>query len=349
MHKMMRVLAVAVAAACSMACAAAPKSPAASPAPAWVVDARASYPEAKYLSAVGYSKTRAEAETKAMSALISVFGQSVKSDSTAVQHYSQAVKDGSIKVDKSFEVQDTVNASFEYRLILGAEIKEAWYDGKDTYYALAAMDKAKSSLAYGRLIEENQGTIKELTSVAEADKYSLDAYRRYSLAADIADVNGQFVNILSVISPGAAATVDAKTGDRLRAERLKIAQNLAFSVSVSGDREDRIKSAVAAVITQAGFKTGEDAVARYAVEAKLGISEVVLKGNDNKFSRYVLDVQVRDRKTDAILVPFSDNGRSGQATQAEADSRALRSAEAAVKEKLGAAFADYLATYAATK
>jgi hypothetical protein len=347
MHKVTKSLVVAIAIASSLACAAAPKSPAAGPAPGWVLNPRETYPEAKYLAAVGNGPSRSEAETKAMSSLISVFGQSVTSSSTAVQHYSQAVKDGSIKVDKDFAVDETVNASFEYKLILGAEIKEAWYDGKSTYYALATMDKAKSSLAYNQLVGKNGETIKELTSVPEADKYSLEAFRRYSLAADIADVNGQFVNILSVLSPGAAAAAEAKTGDKLRAEQLKIAQNLTFSVSVAGDRDDRIKTAISQVLAKSGFKMGEAATSRYAVAAKMDLSEVVLKGNDNKFARYVLDVQIKDIKTDAVLVPFSDNGRSGQATFAEAESRALRSAESAIKEKLGKAFAEYLATYTA--
>jgi hypothetical protein len=347
MYKVAKSVATILAMAIAISCAAAPKAPATSAAPGWVVDPRASYPEATYLSAVGYSGSRADAETKAMSSLISVFGQSVKSSSTAVQHYSQAVKDGSIKVDKDFSVEDTVNASFEYKLILGAEIKEAWYDGKSTYYALAAMDKAKSSLAYNRLIAKNEETIKELTSIPESDINSLDAFRRYSLAADVADVNGQFVNILSVLSPGAAANVDAKTGDKLRAEQMKIAQNLAFSVSVAGDRDDRIKTAISSIFAKSGFKMGDAGSARYAAVAKLELSEVVLKGNDNKFARYVVDVQIQDSKTGAVLVPFSDNGRSGQATLAEAENRALRSAESAIKDKLGQAFADYLASYTA--
>jgi hypothetical protein len=309
-------------------------------APAWVLNPKESYPESKYVAAVGYAPSRADAEKKAMSALISVFGQSVSAKSTAIQHYSQAVKDGSIKVDKDFQVTDSVDASFEYKLILGAEIKEAWYDGKDTYYALALMDKLKSSLAYSQMIEKNDATIAELTSGSGG----LDAYRRYSLAIDIAEVNGQFVNILSVLSPAAAADSGRKTADALRAEQLKIAQGVAFRVSAAGDRDDRIKSAIAAVATAQGFKAGGDDSSRYAIEAKISLSEVTLKGNDNKFSRYVLDIQVKDG--DAVLVPFSDNGRSGQATLAEAENRALRTAEAAVKDKFQAAFVEYLTTYA---
>jgi hypothetical protein len=342
MLKVTRLIAVVLVAASAFPCASSPNTTAA---PAWVLNPRDSYPEAKFLAAVGNGPSRAEAESKAMAALISVFGQSVTSSSIAVQHYAQAAKNGDIAVDKSFSSNDTVNASFEYKLILGAEIKEAWYDGKSAYYALAAMDKLKSSLAYSQMLEKDGATIEELTSVPEADRNSLETFRRYALAADIADVDGQFVNILSVLSPGAAVASDAKTGTALRAEQLKIAQNLTFSVTVSGDQGDRIKTAIASVITGAGFKIDDPSASRYAVVAKITISEITLQGNDNKFARYVLDVQIKDSKSGTVLIPFSDNGRSGQATLAEAENRALRSAETAIKEKLGKAFVDYLATY----
>jgi hypothetical protein len=347
MLKVTRLIAVVLVAASAFSCASGPKAANAKTAatPAWVLSPRDSYPESQFLAAVGSGPSRAEAASKAMAALISVFGQSVTSSSTAMQHYAQAAKNGDITVDKSFSVNDTVNASFEYKLILGAEIKETWYDGKSAYYALAAMDKLKSSLAYSQMLEKDSATIEELTSVPEADRNSLETFRRYALAADIADVDGQFVNILSVLSPGAAAASDAKTGATLRAEQMKIGQNLAFSVTVSGDQGDRIKSAIASVITGAGFKTGDPSDSRYAVQAKIDISEITLQGNDNKFARYVLDVQIKDSKSDTVLIPFSDNGRSGQATLAEAENRALRSAETAIKEKLGKAFTDYLATY----
>jgi hypothetical protein len=342
MLKITRLIAAVFIAASAFPCAASPTTTAA---PTWVLNPRDSYPESKYVAAVGSGPSRAEAESKAMAALISVFGQSVTSSSIAVQHYSQAAKNGDIAVDKSFSANDTVNASFEYKLILGAEIKEAWYDGKSAYYALAAMDKLKSSLAYSQILEKDSATIEELISVPEADKNSLDTFRRYALAADIADVDGQFVNILSVLSPGAAVASDAKTGAALRAEQMKIGQNLAFSVTVSGDRDDRIKSAIASVITGAGFKIDTTSASRYAVDAKITISEITLQGNDNKFARYVLDVQIKDSKSGTVLIPFSANDRSGQATLAEAENRALRSAESAVKIKMGKTFTDYLATY----
>jgi hypothetical protein len=344
---MTRLGTVVLLAALTFACAAAPKAATekAGAAPAWVLSPRDSYPESKYLAAVGNGASRSEAESKAMAALISVFGQSVTSSTTAAQHYAQAAKNGAIAIDKSFSVDETVDASFVYKLVIGVEIKESWYDGKSGYYALAVMDKAKSSLAYMQILEKDSATIKELITVPEAEKYSLETYQRYALAADIADVDGQFVNILSVLSPAASAASDAKTGDQLRAEQLKIGQNIAFSVTVAGDRDDRLKTAISSVIAKAGLKTGDAASSRYAVDAKIVLSEVVLQGNDNKFVRYVLDAQIKDRKSDTVLIPFSDNGRSGQATLVEAENRALRSAEAAIKDKLGKAFADYLSTY----
>jgi hypothetical protein len=318
---------------------------AASKAPEWVSDPHSSYPDAEYLVSVGEGSSRDRAEKNAIASLVKIFGQRVSVDSQAVQRYSEALRNGTISVEKDMDVTQSVNSSAAFDFIIGMETPESWYDGKSGYYSIAIMQKAKSALAYGSLIDRNEENVQNLIALPESDKYTLEAYSRYTLAADIADVNAQYLSILSVLSP-AAATLhgDARTGEGLRLERAKLAEKIGFEIKMLS-ANDRIKTAIAEALSAAGFKSGAGESARYLVEARVELSPVELKNNENKFSRYVLDINLRDALSGKVLLPFGKNGRSGQLTQSEADARALRAAESAVKEDFSQAFAAYIDSY----
>jgi hypothetical protein len=252
---------------------AAPSRAPSAQAPAWVLAPYGTYPESKYLATVGTGASKAEAEKSALAALGNTFGQSVSSQSSAVRHYAEAVKGGEIKVDKSLAMSESIDLSSGQKILLGAETKEAWIDGQGRHYVLVVMDKLKSGMAYSQLLDRNDEAVKALVSAEGAEKYSLDMYRRYGLAIDIADVDTQLAGTLSVLNPAAAAARQVSMGDEIRTQRLDIAQNIVFNVAVAGDRDNRIGQAISGVLTGRQFKAGEAAQARYRVEATLAQRE----------------------------------------------------------------------------
>jgi hypothetical protein len=226
------------------------------------------------------------------------------------------------------------------------ETPEYWFDGKSDYYSVAVIPRAKTALAYGSLIDRNDESVQGLISLPDSDTYTLEAYSRYSLAADIADVNAQYLAILSVLSPAAAKLHgDGRTGESLRLDRAKLAEKIGFQIKMLS-ANDRIKTAIAEALAAAGFKSDAGDSARYVVEARVELGPVELKNNENKFSRYVLEINLRDAISGKVLLPFGKNGRSGQLTQSEADARAVRAAESAAREDFAKAFADYIDSYA---
>ena len=344
MYKVMMV----IAAVCLTACATAPAAkskdaPNVSKEPAWVLNPRAVYSEAQFVSASGYGVDLDSAKKDALGSLIAIFGQNVKGETTVSTKYTEAVKSGKVQVAETSDIDRAVNSSFALESVVGAEIKDTWFDGKKTYYAVAVMDKAKAALTYANLIDSNEGTIAKLVDIPEADRSTLDAYARYDLAATVADANGRFLNALSVLSPGQAAAKrgTVSSGDTLRVQCLKISQNIPIGVIVDGDRDGRIAAAFAAVISGAGFKSGGQN-SRYVINASISTSEVVLKNNDNKFVRYVVDAKLTDTKTQAVLLPYNANGREGHSSVPEAENRAYRAAEQKIKEDYTTAFSGYL-------
>jgi uncharacterized protein YxjI len=301
------------------------------------------YPETSYVSAVGYGLDRESAEKNALGALTAVFGQSVKGEVLTSYRYAEVLTGELREVWENSEIDNAVKTSFAMETLVGAEIKDRWFDGRDTHYAVAVMDKNKSGVLYRSLMAANEDTIRRLTDIPERDRYSLDAYVRWGLAGDLADANEVFLNVLSVLNPPAAALSREgfRSGDDFRLNAREAAKNIPVNLRLSQDPDGRLGAAFSSAIAAAGFSTGGNS--RYMLEVSVSISDADLPQNPHVFVRYVVDAQFRDLAEGQTLFPFSINGREGHITRPEAVNRALRAAAERIKEEFGQAFADYLA------
>lgn len=313
------------------------------PKPAWVDNPREVYSDARYVAAVGYGPDRESAEKSALGALVAVFGQNVSGETVVTSQYTEAVREGRVLVTEDSTVQQAVTSSWEQDTIVGAEIKDTWFDGNRTTYAVAVMDKSRAMVLYAELIEANESSIQSLTAIPAAERNTLDAYARFDLAATIAEANAGFVNVLSVVSPGAAAA--RRSGltmvEDMRLECRKIAEKIPITVQVENDREDRIRSAFSSVISGAGFKIAESG-SRYTLQAVLRLSETELPKNPNKFARYQVESRLTDAQNATSVLPWTISGREGHATLPEAEHRAVRAAEKKIQTEFGAVFSDFL-------
>ncbi len=313
------------------------------PKPAWVDNPREVYSDARYVAAVGYGPDRESAEKSALGALVAVFGQNVSGETVVTSQYTEAVREGRVLVTEDSAVQQAVTSSWEQDTIVGAEIKDTWFDGNRTTYAVAVMDKSRAMVLYAELIEANESSIQSLTAIPAAERNTLDAYARFDLAATIAEANAGFVNVLSVVSPGAAAVRRSglTMAEDMRLECRKIAEKIPITVQVENDREDRIRSAFSSVISGAGFKIAESG-SRYTLQAVLRLSETELPKNPNKFARYQVESRLTDAQNATSVLPWTISGREGHATLPEAEHRAVRAAEKKIQTEFGAVFSDFL-------
>lgn len=313
------------------------------PKPAWVDNPREVYSDARYVAAVGYGPDRESAEKSALGALVVVFGQNVSGETVVTSQYTEAVREGRVLVTEDSAVQQAVTSSWEQDTIVGAEIKDTWFDGNRTTYAVAVMDKSRAMVLYAELIEANESSIQSLTAIPAAERNTLDAYARFDLAATIAEANAGFVNVLSVVSPGAAAARRSglTMAEDMRLECRKIAEKIPITVQVENDREDRIRSAFSSVISGAGFKIAESG-SRYTLQAVLRLSETELPKNPNKFARYQVESRLTDAQNATSVLPWTISGREGHATLPEAEHRAVRAAEKKIQTEFGAVFSDFL-------
>jgi hypothetical protein len=167
----------------------------------------------------------------------------------------------------------------------------------------------------------------------------MDSLARFQFAITLAEANKVFANVLSVI--GSPVPPGMRQSEDYRLEAADIVRAIPVSVIVEGDRENRIRSAFAAALTEAGFRTGGTGTA-YQLQARLSFAEVQLPNQPNKFVRYTLDGNFVDRSGGEILFPYNVNGREGHLSISEAEARAVRAAEAKVKEDYAKTLSSFL-------
>jgi hypothetical protein len=347
MSKIVKLLCVGLAALCCFSgCVGIAKKGNTKDEPPWVSDVDQGFSRLRYVAAIGYGADRNIAEKEAFATLISVFGQTVQADRQSVVSYSETMQQEAVSsYIKNTEIANAIKTSAELDTLIGAEIRDYWYDGRGTHYAAAVMEKSKASALYSELIDANREIIRTLTAMNDEEKNSLDGYARYSLAAKVADGNRVFSNILSVVGPslgGAAlSSRELAEGESFRLEANNIAKRIPVDILVDNDRANRVGGAFAAVIGKKGFRSG-GAGSRYVLEVKLNLSPVDLPGQSNKFVRYVLDANLLDRRTNSVLLPYNVSGREGHLTVSEAENRAVGAIEKQIAGPWDAALSGYL-------
>jgi hypothetical protein len=313
--------------------------------PAWVSSTEDAYDRNVYVAAVGYGPDRAAAEKNAFANLTALFGQGITGEQTAATRYSEAVKNGAAASwTEETTITNAIKTSLELDTLVGAEIKDYWFDGVSTHYASAVMERQKTALLYADMIRSNEQIIAELVAMPEEVKNSLDGYSRCVLAGAIADANRVFANVLSVVGYGGTGIDPGgmTRGDDYRLEAAAIAGNIPIAVRVNNDKANRIRGAFASVLSRAGFRSGGGDT-RYVLNVNADFSPVDLPNQTNKFVRYTIDANLTDTRTGNILLPYNAAGREGHLSIPEAENRAVAAAERKINEDYDRALSNYLA------
>jgi len=309
-------------------------------APAWVTSVDSVFSRSQYVAATGFAENRAMAEKNALAALASFFGQSVQVDTRGASAYRQAVVNGAVEswIDTA-EISSVVKTQSSQDNLLGAQIKEVWFDSKDTYYAAAVMEKARSAGLYNELILANLNIIKNLLAMTPNEKHSLEGVIRYRFAAAVADVNISCANMVRLLDHSVPDGI--VNGGEYRLEARNIAKTIPVGITVTYDRQGRLFGAFAKCFTDLGFDANTGA-SRYVLNVNSSVSPVDLPNNQNYFSRIEIAANLTDTRGGLVLLPYNFNAREGHATQAEAENRAIAAAVRDINETFADALSDYL-------
>jgi len=310
--------------------------------PGWVDDPYSIYNRSQYIAAVSSAPNRSQAEAKALSALVAIFGQSIRSDFAMANLYTEAVFRGVVSVSENSVISDRIITAASMDNLIGAEIGNIWDSGRGTVYAAAFMDKVKTISIYSDMIIINNRNIDLLTGMSDVQKNSLDGYARYKVAASIAGINTNYAAVVSQAG-GSVSSLNLKSADYYNLEAVNIIRNITVVVNVMNDRANRIQDAFAGVLSAEGLRTRGNNSA-YTLNVILNLSEVTFPGNNLKFCRIEASVNLIENATRASLFPFSFSERAGHSTYINAEEAAFRIVERIIAEKYPGVLREYLAS-----
>ena len=310
-------------------------------APDWIRDPYKKFDEKTNVAAVGIGNSRQAAEKDALGKLVAIFGQSIQVDEKISTSYREAVQSGAAASwSENTAIDNSIVTSTGLDSLVGAEIGEAWFDGKTNYYAAAVLNKAKAIQIYSNLIKVNQAMIDNLVNMPAADRNSLDGFARYQFAALIADITFTYGNLLSSIGAPSYAQ-GLKKGDDYRLEAQGIAKTIPVGITVKNDKAGRIQGAFAKAFASLGFRSG-GTNSRYVLTVDITTAPVELANQKNKFTRIEVTADLTDTSLKTVLFPFNFNSREGHTTQSEADNRAYAAAERNINEEYADLLSEYL-------
>jgi hypothetical protein len=309
--------------------------------PDWIRDPYRKFDQQLNVAAVGVGDSRQTAEKDALGKLVAIFGQSIKVDEKISTSYREAVKSGAAASwAENTAIDNTIETSASMDSLIGAEIGDTWYNGKNEYYAVAVLNKTKALQVYSNMIKGNQAMIGNLVNLPAAEKNTFDGFARYQFAAMLADINISYGNLLSHIGAPMYAQGN-KPGDEYRLEAQNIAKTIPVGIKVVNDKSGRIQGAFAKVFSEQGFRSGGNNT-RYMLEVEISVSPVDLPSNTNKFVRMELGANLTDAGTILLPYNFTPPLREGHNTVSEAENRAYISAERKIAEEYKSTLSNYL-------
>ncbi len=311
--------------------------------PEWITLPSGVYPAEKYMNGTGSGTNRETAELEAVRNLSSVFGQTVKSNTAASKKMERALSEGKVSFSSAENLQQNITSQIEAENLIGIEIAEYFYNKPEKkWYAVAILDREKASAVYQEYIEKNDAAARKAIKESEKNPGTFYGYSEICFAAEIASENDKLVKNLTVIDFESGNEISKKVVSLQNTQlaKKKFAENITIYVQISGDRDNKIKSAFQDIFSKYGFKTSPSKKEKYTLEGKYS-SEISQKGKIT-YCVYSLDLDFSDVLQAESLFAINLKGREGSLSESDATNRTYRTLEKDIGTQFSKNFDSYI-------
>lgn len=311
--------------------------------PRWITLPSDVYPTEKYMNGTGSGKNRETAELEAVRNLSSVFGQTVKSNTAASKKMEQALSEGKVSFSSAENLQQNITSQIEAENLIGIEIAEYFYNKPEKkWYAVAILEREKTAAVYQKYIEKNDAAVRKAIKESEKNPGTFYGYSEICFAAEIASENDKLVKNLTVIDFESGSEISKKIVSlkNMQLTKKKFAENITIYVQISGDKDNKIKSAFQDIFSKYGFKTSPSKKEKYNLEGKYS-SEISQKGKII-YCVYSLDLDFSDVLQAESLFAINLKGREGSLSESDATNRTYRALEKDIGTQFSKNFDSYI-------
>lgn len=311
--------------------------------PKWITLPSGVYPAEKYMNGTGSGTNRETAALEAVRNLSSVFGQTVKSNTAASKKMERALSEGKVSFSSTENLQQNITSQIEAENLIGIEIAEYFYNKPEKkWYAVAILEREKTAAVYQEYIEKNDAAVRKAIKESEKNPGTFYGYSEICFAAEIASENDKLVKNLTVIDFESGSEISKKivSLQNTQLTKKKFAENITIYVQISGDKDNKIKSAFQDIFSKYGFKTSPSKKEKYNLEGKYS-SEISQKGKIT-YCVYSLDLDFSDVLQAESLFAINLKGREGSLSESDATNRTYRTLEKDIGTQFSKNFDSYI-------
>lgn len=311
--------------------------------PEWITLPSGVYPAEKYMNGTGSGTNRETAELEAVRNLSSVFGQTVKSNTAASKKMERALSEGKVSFSSAENLQQNITSQIEAENLIGIEIAEYFYNKPEKkWYAVAILEREKTAAVYQKYIEKNDEAVRKAIKESEKNPGTFYGYSEICFAAEIASENDKLVKNLTVIDFERGSEISKRivSLQNTQLTKKKFAENITIYVQISGDKDNKIKSAFQDIFSKYGFKTSPSKKEKYNLEGKYS-SEISQKGKII-YCVYSLDLDFSDVLQAESLFAINLKGREGSLSESDATNRTYRALEKDIGTQFSKNFDSYI-------
>lgn len=311
--------------------------------PEWITLPSGVYPAEKYMNGTGSGTNRKTAELEAVRNLSSIFGQTVKSNTAASKKMERALSEGKVSFSSAENLQQNITSQIEAENLIGIEIAEYFYNKPEKkWYAVAILEREKTAAVYQKYIEKNDAAVRKAIKESEKNPGTFYGYSEICFAAEIASENDKLVKNLTVIDFESGSEISKKIVSLKNTQltKKKFAENITIYVQISGDKDNKIKSAFQDIFSKYGFKTSPSKKEKYNLEGKYS-SEISQKGKII-YCVYSLDLDFSDVLQAESLFAINLKGREGSLSESDATNRTYRTLEKDIGTQFSKNFDSYI-------
>jgi len=258
--------------------------------PAWVDGGSSEFPSYKYLTAVGFAKTRKQAEENARMEMSQIFNTKIKATRDSVKHAHAIRQGGKVKLSEmEFKAETKIHNETE-SIFAGLELARYWKNDKGTIYVLALIDKARVTPPLKEKMGKLDNIIEKLVTEAKNSQDKLLRITKLNKALKKA-VLREYYNAQIAIMSAHGQTIKTEYDVDTIAHLLDLQlENLSVAVSISGAGNKTIKYAIIKTLGDLGIKVNSN-----SPTAKLDEFEDFGEDNTAKQSNF-------DKSVDIVII-----------------------------------------------
>jgi hypothetical protein len=302
--------------------------------PDWITGKTKKFPQDKYLIGIGIGKTEEQARNNARAEIAKVFTSHVQSET---KDYIESFKKISKKKTEIYgieNIKDTTKITTD-KIIAGIIIEE-FYKEKDTFYALALLDKIKHTNILSEQISNFDTEILNLLKEGKESLNKIKKIKAYKRAQNKYIERNLLNTELKIVNPVGIGLDPSYNPIEITSNLEKALDDLIIFIKVEGENIENIKKTIESSFTKLGFKLQNDVNIKHDViiNSKIIFDELDHPDKSWEWIKYDANFELLDNSTNSVIGSVTSSGKAAQLTKDSAKEKAKNILKKQIEEEI---------------